>query len=117
MIAAASPAVGGAILGPEAIDVIGRLEQCLEVGEQLMAFARKEDGSVKMARTLLHASGHIRRTVQTLVQMHEAIHSVSRVDAFYRDVIALLEDVAREHPPAAQTILVRLPGLTAQRSL
>jgi hypothetical protein len=109
----AAPLVALAEEGHGALDVLAKLRQCVENAEAVVSFARKEDGSVKMAKTLLAASEHLRRSVDSVVRLQESIHNVSQIDQFHRGIVAMLEDLHREHPQVAHIVLGRLRTLTA----
>jgi len=112
---ASAPMVGiGAMLpGASTLDVLAELRACIEAGKQVMAHARNQDGSVKTASTLLSAADHVRRSVDSLVKLYETINNASAIDQFQREVIAILEETAREHPRIAPIILARLRVVTA----
>jgi hypothetical protein len=100
--------------GISVVEFVAKLQACVSAAEQVMAFARKEDGSVKMSKTLLAASEHLRRSLETAVKLHEAIRTVSDIEQFHDELIALVGDVAREHPPAAELLLTRMREVAAR---
>lgn len=105
--------VSAMLPGGGTVDLLGKLRTCMEAAEQVMAFARKEDGSVKMAKTLLTASDHLRRSIDSVVKLHEAIQNAAAIDTFHREIVGMLEDVAREFPQLAPIVLGRLRSATA----
>lgn len=98
------------------IPVIDRLKQCIEIAEQLIAHARGPDGKPRMAKTMLAASEHMRRTLETAVKLQESLLQLERVDRFHAQVLAVIEEVAREFPEAGELITRRLSALSAQWS-
>lgn len=98
------------------IPVIERLKQCVEIADQIIAYARAPDGRPRMAKTMLAASEHLRRTLETAVKLQEALLQLERVDRFHAQVLAAIEEVAREFPEASELIARRLSALSAQWS-
>ena len=70
-----------------------------------MAFARRDDGSVRMPKTLLAASEQLRRNLETAVKVHEAMRAISDVERFHYELIGVVAEVARKHPIAAELLL------------
>lgn len=100
--------------GMTALEVIAKLRACIIAAEQVMAFSRKEDGSVKMSKTLLSASEHLRRSLETAVKLHEAMRTVSDIERFHDELIAVVGEVAQEYPPAAELLLTRMREVAAR---
>lgn len=96
------------------IPVIERLTACLETAEQVMAYARNADGTVRSAKILLAASEHMRRSLDTAAKLQQAMHSTARVEEFHGAVLELLEGVARDFPQAAEAIVSRLGQLSTR---
>ena len=109
----AAPLVGVATTGRGALDLLATLRTCIENAEAVVQFARHPDGRVKMSKTLLAASEHLRRSVDSLVRLQEAIHNVSQIEEFHRGIVASLEEVARDYPQIAPLVLGRLRAVTA----
>ncbi|MBN8890988.1 MAG: hypothetical protein J0H91_11935 [Rhodospirillales bacterium] len=91
--------------GMSATDVNRRLQSCIAAAEQVMAFARRDDGSVRMPKTLLAASEQLRRNLETAVKVHEAMRAISDVERFHDELIGVVAEVARKHPIAAELLL------------
>jgi hypothetical protein len=100
--------------GISVTEFIGKLQACIRAAEQVMAFARKEDGTVKMSKTLLAASEHLRRSLETAVKLHEAIRTVSDIDRFHDELIAVVGEVAEKHPAAAEFLLGKMREVAAR---
>jgi hypothetical protein len=94
--------------GMMAVDVIRRLQFSIEAAEQVMVLARHADGTVKAPRMLLAASDHLRRSLETAAKLHKAMRSVADIERFHDEVIGIVEDVAKEYPPAAELLISRL---------
>ncbi len=88
-----------------AINAIGQLQDCIRAAQQVMGHARTPEGGVRMAKTLLAASEHLRRCMETTARLAEAMRNVAEVDRFHE---AILAEVAKESPACAERILVRL---------
>lgn len=104
----AAPLVRIASAGRGGLDLLAKLRQCVENAEAVVRFAQKEDGSVRLPKTLLAASEHLRRSVETLVRLQDSIHKVSQIDEFHNAIIDMLEDLHREHPEVSLIMLGRL---------
>lgn len=91
------------------ISAIGQLQDCMHAARQVMKHARTTDGDVRMAKTLLTASEHLRRCLETTARLAEAMRSVAEVDRFHQ---AVMEEVAREAPAVTERILMRLGQAT-----
>lgn len=96
------------------IPVIDKLVNCIKIADQLIEHARMPDGKVRSAKLLLAASEHMRRNLETAARLQQSIASVAKVDEFHGEVLALVEDVARQHPEAAEAIIFRLGQLAAR---
>ncbi|OJY72341.1 MAG: hypothetical protein BGP12_12465 [Rhodospirillales bacterium 70-18] len=87
------------------MDVIRRLKSCTAAAEQVMAFARMGDGSVKMSKARLAASEHRRRSLLTAVKLHGAIRGVADIDRFHDELVGVVAEVAKEYRLAAELLL------------
>ncbi len=94
--------------------VVRRLQSCIEAAEQVMAFARKDDGTVKMPKTLLAGSEHLRRSLETAVKLHEAMRTMANIEQFHDELIGLVQEVAKEYPPAAELLLNGMRRIAAR---
>jgi hypothetical protein len=61
------------VLSGTAIELVSGLISCVQAAQDVMRHARKEDGSVRLPKTLMHASEHLRRTLETTARLHESI--------------------------------------------
>ncbi|TCI00177.1 hypothetical protein EJV46_05870 [Roseococcus sp. SYP-B2431] len=95
--------------GGGTVNVIGRLQDCIKAAEDVMQHARIDTGGVRMAKTLLAASEHLRHCLETCGRLYEAMRGVAEVDRFHA---AILEEVARESPECAERIAQRLALLS-----
>ncbi len=96
------------------VDVVERLNACITIAEKLIRHAETAEGGVRNSKLMLNASEHLRRSLQTVVQLHAAINDVARVDAFNADIIATVRAVHLECPQASELILRRTTALAAK---
>lgn len=92
------------------ISVILQLQQCLEVAQQIIKQSVNPDGSVRLTKTALAASEHIRRCLETSVRIASAMREISRIDEFH---VAMVEEVGKESPEVAERLRQRLHHMTA----
>jgi len=64
------------VMGGSAIQVIERLKQCLKTADDLMANARRPEGTMRNAKLLLGTSEHLRRSLETATRIAEAMRQV-----------------------------------------
>ncbi len=100
------------LAGNTTVSVIGHLHNCMETAEQVMAHARTDEGEVRDARLLLSASEHLRRSVETVAKLYQAIKHVQKLDAFHEAVVA---EIADESPELAERVLARIARLCTRR--
>jgi hypothetical protein len=84
------------------------LEKCLEDAEQIRAYARSPDGTIRNARLILAASQHLRQTIETAARVQETLCEIADVDQFHREVIRAIET---ESPACAERLVSRLRQL------
>jgi len=87
------------------VPVLDLLRESIATAQQVMTFARNSDGSVRMAKTLLAASEHMRRTLETATKVHEAMRDVAQVEQQQQ---IILDEIAKEAPEVALRIIRRL---------
>lgn len=97
---------GGATSG-----VVPRLQQVIANVEMLVRHAKSDDGKIRNARLLLAALAEMRKCLETSVKFYEAMREVNQVDALHS---AILEEIARESPEAAERILHRIDVIAAR---
>jgi hypothetical protein len=85
--------------------VVTRLEQVIAGVEMLMRHAKTDDGKIKNARLLLVALAEMRKCLETSVKFYQAMREVDQVDRLHA---AILEEIAKESPEAAERILRRI---------
>jgi hypothetical protein len=94
------------------IPIIQELMTCVAAAKQVMAYARKEDGSVRNARLLLTAAEQLRRTTDSCVRLQEAMTDLQRLEQFNT---IILEEIDKESPACAQRIGQRMSALLEVR--
>jgi hypothetical protein len=109
---AALPAIVGLedIVAPtgSGISVIDEINQCIVVARQVMEHARTPDGAVRMAKTLLLASEHLRRSLETAIKLQESIRATASMERFVAEVIRTIEEVHKQSPAVAELLSRRL---------
>ena len=92
-------------MGGTGIELVRKLISCVEAAEDVMKHARKDDGSVRLPKTLMQASEHMRRTLETTAKLHESMVSLQKLDRYMEAIFAELK---QEAPEVAQRVLARL---------
>lgn len=100
-----------AAAGGGGIRVVDEIARCIALAKEVMAAARGPDGRVRMTKTALSASDHLRRSVETLHKLQQAVLEAEQIEAFHGAVLA---EVAKESPECAERIVARLRHLNAQ---
>jgi hypothetical protein len=95
----------GDVLGGGVLEIMEKLHVCMGLAEGIITKTRNPDGSIRLVKTALAASEHIRRCLETSVRVADAIRQISRIDAFHASII---DEIALESPECAERILVRL---------
>jgi len=95
------------------IAVIDKLRAAVAAAEQVMEYARTEEGKVRMGKLLLAASENLRRCLETAQKLQSGMREVQHIDAFHANIIAMVERIAKRYPGAAEEILVELNRLAA----
>lgn len=115
-VAAAQEAVATlpAVITPDdvansTVPFIQQLKACIEAAQQVMTYARRDDGAVRVPKLLIGASEHLRRCLETLLRFQEAMSSTQQIERFHA---AVLEEVQSESPECAERILRRLQLLS-----
>ncbi len=96
------------------VPVIEQLGDCIRAAQQVMAYARHADGSVRSAKILLSAAEMLRRSLDTAVKLQQALMDVAQTERFHTAVIETIKD---ESPATAERLLVRLQQLNASWGL
>ena len=97
--------------------VIEKLQACIRAAEQVMAYARTEDGRVRNVKALLAASQHLRRSLETAIKVQQTMMELAEVEKFHQAIF----DVLREETPELVERVVRrlhqlrLSGLRCDR--
>ena len=92
-----------------AIALVGHLQERIELAQQIIKQARGPDGTIRLTKTALAASEHLRRTVETSMKLAASLREISRIDDFLAEVVA---EVEKEAPALAERLLGRLMFLT-----
>lgn len=91
------------------VDVIAGLQRCIRAAEEVMAFARHADGKVRVPLLMLRAAEVYRRCLETSVRVNEALWNAAAIERF---TAAIVDEIARESPEAAQRVTWRLQAMT-----
>jgi hypothetical protein len=97
-------------------DVVASLNQCIVTARNVLIYAHKEDGTVRVPKLALMASDNLRRAAETLLKVHEAIRTVQETERFIEELVAAIEHIAPRHPAAAQDILTEVRVICARWS-
>jgi hypothetical protein len=84
------------------------LENCIVTAEQVMEFARTQDGGVRNAKLLLTASEHLRRSIATACEQHEAMMNTMQIERFHE---AMIDEIGKVDRPTAERIINRLQAI------
>ena len=98
-------------MGSQTIPVLDKLRQCVQVADDLMAYARHEDGKPRNAKLLLGASEHLRKSLETATRLYEALRQVDAVDRMHD---AIMQEISAESPELAERIVLRLGQVVAR---
>jgi hypothetical protein len=104
--------LGGTLLSVEAL--MGEMQACVQNARDVAKFARTPEGAVRLSKTLLAASEHNRRCMETLLRIQEAWRTSGEIDRFMDAVVLGIRDVAKLHPEAARMMLERLRAVTGR---
>jgi hypothetical protein len=99
------------ITGPRGgTDLVVHLRQCIDIAEQVIAHARKEDGTVKNAKLLVTGGESLRRCMETAIKLQSAIRDIQQVDTLHA---AIIDEIAKESPECAERIHMRMNAIMA----
>ncbi len=106
-----SPPGPSAFMGGSVVYVLEKLMLCIQAACDVMANSRHADGKVRIAKTLVGASEHLRRTLETAVKLHESLVSLQKMERF---MDAILGELEAETPETAKRVIARLRALDAK---
>lgn len=95
------------------LPAIEKLHSCIRTAEQVMAHARTADGRVRNAKMLLAASEHVRRNVESLIRIRQAVMDLAQLERFHEAIFDVLRE---ESPELVERVVMRLQQLSAQWS-
>jgi hypothetical protein len=90
------------------VAVVERLRECVEIAQKVIKYSLTEDGKVRNAKLLLAGSEHLRRVIDSCVRLQESAMQLSQVERFHG---AIIQEVAKESPEAAERILAAVGRL------
>ena len=96
------------ITGPSGEGLVNALENCMKAARDAMAHSRHPDGSVRLAKSLLAGSEHMRRIVETAARVHATVVDSQKVENYFRALLRALEH--RDKSLAAE-VLADLEGV------
>ena len=79
--------------------------------EAVMAYAKTPDGQVRNPKLMLAAGRELCRGLEVAIRLKEAIQKHHDLDRFHQ---AVIEEIAREAPEAAERLVARLFALTSE---
>jgi hypothetical protein len=101
----------GRIIGPAGIGLVEALEQCVRAATDVMQHSRHADGKVRLGKSLIAASEHMRRVLETAAKIHESMVTIQRLGAFHE---ALEAELGIEAPEVRARVVKRLQEVTAK---
>lgn len=93
------------------VAVFAKLENIVADIEVVRHAALHTDGRVKNSRMLLKAAEEMRRSLETVVRLQQAMNDIAGLERFHA---AIIETVRAESPELAQRVLRRLDELAAR---
>jgi hypothetical protein len=107
----AAPAVVSSLFGNDAIALSKKLQVCVQAATDAMAHSRHPDGRVRLAKSLLAGSEHLRRSLETQARLEESLTALRKMDA-YMD--CLFAAVGEASPEVQAQVLARLKAVDAK---
>lgn len=92
------------------LPVMELIRSCIQTAEEIREAARGPDGKIRLTKTALAASEHLRRSLETAAKLHEAIRDVQQTEAMHA---AIISEIEAESPELAMRVLRRLENLAA----
>lgn len=99
------------IAGRGVVDAIGYIQKCIGVALRVIEHAETPDGGIRLTKTALAASEHLRRCLETAVRLSEGMRNLQEADRFFSRV---MEEIAKEAPEVAERILMRLSDVATE---
>jgi len=99
-IAPAAPETG--------VPFLDELKGCLMRAHKMVDHALAEDGKLRNAKLFLQGSEHVRRTIETLARVQEALLQTEHIKRYHD---AMFDALRQESPEVAERILIRLRQL------
>jgi hypothetical protein len=93
MLAVASEGLGE-LVSPSGHWIVEGLGKCLQAANDVIAHSRRPDGSIRLAKTMVAASDHLRRVIETVGRIQENVASIQKIDALYDDLLSAVEHVS-----------------------
>ena len=90
------PAGFDKLVGPAGIGVVEALQQCVRAALDVMQHSRHPDGKVRLGKTLVSASDHLRRTLETAARVHETFVGIEKINLFYEALMSAVEEASPE---------------------
>ena len=92
------------------VPVVEKLNMCLAAAQDVMSRSRDTAGAVRNSKMLLAASEHLRRSLETVVKLQEAISDGLQIEQFHATI---MEEIAKIDPMVAGRIATRLLEVNA----
>jgi hypothetical protein len=103
-----APVSVDAMAGSPAIRVIEELQAAIIDINKVRAYAKNESGGVRNAGLILKSAEALRRAVETAARLAQQMHELAQVERFHD---AIIQEVAKESPAAAERILAAVGRL------
>jgi hypothetical protein len=86
-------------------NILEGLQGCITAATAVMERARAAINDQGSARTVIMASEHLRKSMETAIRLHDSIWNMQRIEQFHQEIIAAVEE---ESPIAAARIIAKL---------
>jgi hypothetical protein len=93
------------IVSPSSRWIIDGLRKCLRAAHDVIAHSRKPDGSIRIGKTLVAASEHLRRVIETTGRLQDQVAAIQKIDALHDELLAA---VAQVSPAVHARVVARL---------
>ena len=94
--------VSSDIVGISLLEAGKKLNNCIIEMESVIAYAKKEDGSIRNVRLLLQGAEGLRRTIDSAAKLSEALWDVRRTEQFFT---ALFNQLRHRDPELIELVL------------
>jgi hypothetical protein len=109
-----APRMDHIAVGGGTIAVLDKIRACVALAEQVMEQAKGEDGHIRLTKTGLAASEHLRRTLETALRLQESIREAHQIDRFQDELMEAVGVIARSYPEAGEALTQEFTRIAAR---